>query len=176
MIKAKNGKKSYSCKLMVKKLSKKYATVNGKKVKVGGKVKITYTIAADKAIGNVSAYYYYYGDQLKIVTSPDDESRFTVWAYINGFEDLPPYDDEDKAQYKNMVKGKKPLYCFHQCWGINPKDPMATQPYAISCKKGKEFDSFYVKVLKSGNFTFKSIIGGDTNGKTVKIKVTETIK
>lgn len=175
VIKASSGGKNYSCNVTVKKLPKSYATVNGKKVKVGKKVRITYTLAANKPVGNVSARYYYYGDQLQIVTSSDDSRRFTVWAYFNGYENEPPAD-EYKAQYKKMVKGKKPLSCFHQCWGLDPKNPNATQPYAVSCKKGKPFDTFCVKALKSGNFTFKATFDTDTNGATIKNKVTETIK
>lgn len=171
VIKASSGGKNYSCKLTVKKLPKNYATINGKKVKVGKQVRITYTVTANKPIKEVVARYFYYGDQLQIVTSSDDKRRFRVWAYFNGYENEPPMTKELKAQYKNMVKGKKPLNCFHQCWGLNPKDPMATQPYPVSCKKGKQLDTFCVKALKSGNFTFKAVI--ETSKKS---KVTETIK
>lgn len=181
-IKASSAGKSYSCKLTVKKLPKNYATINGRKVKVGGKVKITYTLAADKPVGNVSGRYFYYGDQLEIVTSDSDKMRFKTWAFINGYQSEPmPEDGEFAERYKSQfkaikVKGEKPLNCFHQCWGLNPNDPSATDPYPVSCKNGKEFDTFYVKALKSGNFTFKTTFETDTNGTTIKNRVTETIK
>lgn len=172
VIKASSAGKSYSCKITVKKLPKDYATINGKKVKVGSQVRITYTIAADKPISEVSARYFYYGDQLKLVTSSDDKKRFQVWAFINGYENEPLTNNEYKAEYKNMVKGQEPLNCFHQCWGLTPNDPMAVNAYPVSCKKGKQFDTFCVKALKSGNFTFKATF--DTN--KIKSTVTETIK
>ncbi len=176
VIKASSGGKLCSCRISVKKLQKNYATVNGKKVKAGKKIKITYTLAADKPVANVSARYFYYGDQLQIVTPSDDEGRFKVWAYINGYENEPLVGNEFKSQYKNMEKGEKPLKCFHQCWGLNPQNPNAIQPYAVPCKNGKQFDTFYVKVLKSGNFTFKATFDTDTNGVHIKNRVTETIK
>jgi len=176
VIKASGGGKNYSCKITVKKLPNNCATVNGKKVKVGKEVRITYTIAADKPVANVSARYFYYGDQLQIVTPSDDKGRFKVWAYINGYENEPLVGDEFKSQYKNMVKGEEPLNCFHQCWGLDPKNPEATQPYAVPCKNGKQFDTFYVRALKSGNFTFKATFDTDTSGIQIKNRVTETIK
>lgn len=176
-IKASSSGKSYSCRITVKKLPKNYATVNGKKVKVGGKVKITYMLAADKPVGNVSARYFYYGDQLQIVTPGEDEMRFKIWAYNNGYENEPLLNDEFKSQYNTIkVKGGKPLNCFHQCWGLDPNNSMATQPYPVPCKEGKQFDTFYVKALKSGNFTFKATFETDTNGLRIKNRVTETIK
>lgn len=168
------GGKDYKCKLTVKKLPKDYATINGKKVKIGSKVKITYTVACDTPLDDVSGRYYYYGDQLKILTPSDDKMRFKTWVWINGDENVPPGDDY-KSQYKNMVKGKEPLASFYQCWGTNPKD--LYNSYPVSCKNGKEFDSFYVKALKSGNFTFKATFEAWNKGKKItKFKTTEKMK
>lgn len=165
VIKATNAGKSYSCKITVKALPKKYATVNGKKVKVGGKVKITYKVTAPASLSDVSAWYYFYGSQLQIVTSSDSKMRFKTWVFFNGFDAMEMTDTvfkEEASEFKGMTKGKKPMEAFHQCQSAK----------AVSCKKGKEFDSFYVKVLAHGNFTFKSKFDVETK----KYTITETIK
>lgn len=165
VIKASSAGKSYSCKITVKTLPKKYATVNGKKVKVGGKVKITYKVTAPASVSDASAWYYFYGSQLQIVTSSDDKMRFKTWVFFNGFDAMEMTDTsfkESASEFKGMTKGKKPMEAFHQCQSAK----------AVSCKKGKEFDSFYVKVLAHGNFTFKSKFDVETK----KYTVTETIK
>lgn len=155
--------KDYSCKLTVRALPEEYATINGKKVKVGEKVKITYTLASDTPVDEVSARYYYYEKQLKVMTPSDSKQRFKTWLYINGGENMDP--------------GKQPRHDFYQCWGANPNDSEDYNPYPVSCKKGKEFDSMYVKALTHGNFTFKSKFDVGRNGKSVKkYTMTETIK
>lgn len=165
VIKATSAGKNYSCKVTVKALPKKYATVNGKKVKVGGKVKITYKVTAPASVSDVSAHYYFYGSQMQIVTSSEDKMRFKTWVFFNGFDAQELTDEmfkEDAAEFKGMTKGKKPMSAFHQCQSAK----------AVSCKKGKEFDSFYVKVLAHGNFTFKSTF--DVSAKNYTIS--ETVK
>lgn len=176
-IQAKCGGKKYFCKLTVKKLPKNYATVNGKKVKVGAKVKITYTITSDFELADVSGRYYYYGDQLKVVTSDEHKMRFKTWWWNNGFGNQPAMEDQDMSPWEGMTKGEKPLYSFYQCWGLDPNKEILYDPYPISCKNGKEFDSFYVKVLAHGNFTFKSTFDARAaQGTNRKCTVKETIK
>lgn len=175
VIKGSVGGKSYSCKITVKSLPKSYATVNGKKVKVGGKVKITYKLTAPTPVSDVSARYYFYEDQMKIVTSSDDKMRFKTWAFFNGY-DAMPVSKEYKSEFKGMTKGKNPMQCFHQCAGLSPKKDNV-ESYPVSCKKGKVFDSFYVKVLTHGNYTFKATFDVSNKGKKVKkYTLTETVK
>ncbi|MCH5266006.1 MAG: Ig-like domain-containing protein [Lachnospiraceae bacterium] len=163
VIKASSGGKNYNCQLTVKTLPKNYATINGKKVKVGGKVKITYTLFADKPLDDTDVHYYYYEKEIKILTSSEDKMRFKTWVYYNGGDDLNPGQQAYRID-------------FYQCGGVNPKDPYSTTLYPVSCKKGKEFDSFYVKALKHGNFTLRYEFGGRNKGKDVKVTVKETIK
>ena len=163
VIKARYAGKEYSCKLTVKTLPKKYATVNGKKVKVGGKVKITYMLSSDTPVDEVSAHYYYYENQLQVLTPSDSTTRFQTWVWFNGADNVNP--------------GKPMREDFYQCCGVNPKDSTDINAYAVSCKTGKEFDYMYVKALAHGNFTFKSTF--DVSNKGLKIKkytMTETIK
>lgn len=159
VIKASSGGKNYSCKLTVKKLPKSYATINGKKVKVGKKLKFTYKLTAPTPVSDVSARYFFYENQMKIVTSADDKMRFKTWVFFNGFEEAMELQGdtlkEYKSNFKGMTKGKKPMMAFHQCCGVNAKKDN-TQSVPMDCKKGKEFDSFYVKALAHGNFTFKA--------------------
>lgn len=163
VIKARCEGKNYQCKVTVKTLPKNYATINGKKVKVGKKVKITYMLFADKPVDDADAHYYYYEDQIKVLTSSEDKMRFKTWVYYNGGDNLNPGQQAYRID-------------FYQCGGVNPKDPYSTTLYPISCKKGKEFDSFYVKALKHGNFTYKYEFGARNKGKDVKFTVKETIK
>lgn len=175
VIKGSVGGKNYSCKFTVKNLPKAYATVNGKKVKVGGKVKITYKLTAPTSVSDVSARYYFYEDQMKIVTSSDHKMRFKTWKFFNGYDAMSA-PKEYKSEFKNMTKGKNPMQCFHQCAGLSPKKDNV-ESYPVSCKKGKEFDSFYVKVLAHGNFTFKATFDVSNAGKQVKkFTITETVK
>lgn len=180
VVTAKSGGKNYSCKLTVKKLSKSYATINGKKVKVGKKVKITYLLTAQKKVSDVSGYYFFYGDQIQILTNADDKMRFKTWFFFNGYDDPQELQGdmlkEYQPKFKGMVKGQKYMMCFHQCMGVNPNDSQDTNSYPLSCKDGKEFDSFYVKALKSGNFTFKTEFNVSTAAKYLKYTMKETIK
>lgn len=173
---ARSGGKQYTCKITVKKLPKSYATINGRKVKVGKKVKITHTVTSGKKVGTVSAHYYYYGDQIKILTPAD--KRCKVWLWNNGDADFAPFTNAEKKGFKDIkIKGKTPFVSFFDCWGVNPKNMNSTDPYLVPCQKGKVFDSFYVKVLKHGNFTFKSKFEAFASGqKVTQFTVTETIK
>lgn len=173
VIKAKCKGKNYSCKLTVKTLPKNYATINGKKVKVGSKVKITYMLASDSLVDDVSVCYSFYENELKVVTSSDHKMRFKTWACIKEAESKnSPVEDKDI----NRPHKKEKKYFSYQCWGINPKNPYSTSPYSVSCKQGKEFDSFYVKALHHGNFTFKAKFDVMHKNKHVKYTVTEKIK
>ena len=181
VIKASSDGKNYSCKVTVKKLPKNYATVNGKKVKVGKKVKITYKLTAPTPVSDVSARYYFYGDQMQIVTSSENKMRFKTWVFFNGYDRPVELQGnmlkEEKSQFKGMQKGQKPMFCFHQCGGVNEKADN-TESVPVSCKEGKEFDSFYVKVLAHGNFSFKATFKVSNNGypSLKEYTMTETIK
>ena len=153
VIKARCEGKDYKCNVTVKALPKNYATINGKKVKVGGKVKITYTLFADKPLDDTDVHYYYYEEQIKILTSSEDKMRFKTWAWYNGGDNVNPGQQPERID-------------FYQCGALKP----------VNCKKGKEFDTFYVKALKHGNFTLRYEFGGRNKGKDVKVTVKETIK
>lgn len=159
-ITAKCGNKKLTCKIKVKALPKNYATVNGKKVKVGGTVKITYKIQSKKPIGLISVKYWYNMKALKILTDEDD--RFKVWLCN---ESIPEFLDNGK-----------PCYLVHLC-GVDPKNPY---DYAdISCEKAKTVDSMKIKVLKSGNYKMDAEFYSITNAKSVAVKgykITTTIK
>lgn len=159
-ITAKCGNKRLTCKIKVKKLPKNYATVNGKKVKVGGTVEFTYKIQCKKPIGLISVKYFYNTKALKILTDEDD--RFKVWLCN---ESIPDFLDDGK-----------PCYLVHLC-GVDPKNPYN---YAnISCKTAKTIDSMKVKVSKSGNYKMDAdfYIIADAKAKDVKgYKITTTIK
>ena len=163
VIKATSGGKNYQCKVTVKTLPKNYATINGKKVKVGKKVKITYTLFSDSKVDDASVHYYYLEKQIKVLTSSEDKMRFKTWVYFNGGDNLNPGQQPERMD-------------FYQCGGVNPKDPTSVDLYPIDCKKGKEFDSFYVKALKHGNFTYKAEFSATLKSKDVKFTVKETIK
>lgn len=179
VIKASSSGKNFSCKVSVKNLPKDYATVNGKKVKVGKNVKITYKLTAPAPVSDVSARYYFYGDQLQMVTSADDKMRFKTWVFFNGYDEPMLLSDDMLEEYKSnfngMEKGKEPMQCFHQCCGVNA-DKSNTQSVPVDCKKGKEFDSFYVKALAHGNYTFKATFEVSNNTKSSKYTMEETIK
>lgn len=159
-ITAKKGKKKLTCKIKVTALPENYATVNGKKVKVGGTVKITYKIQSKKPIGLISIKYRYNREALEILTDEDD--RFKVWLCN---ESYPTYQE----------KGKE-YHLVHLC-GVDPKNPFN---YAnISCKKAKTVDSMKIKVLKSGNYKMNADFYSVINVKGDKIKgykITTTVK
>lgn len=181
VIQASSAGKKYSCKVKVNDLPKSYATVNGKKVKVGKEVKITYKLTAPTPVSDISARYFFYGNQLQIATSSEDSMRFKTWKFFNGYDEAMELQGdmlkEYESQFKGMKKGKKPMMCFHQCGGVNAKGDN-TEPVPVSCKKGKEFDSFYVKVLEHGNLTFKAEFDVSNNSESAlkKYTMTETIK
>ena len=157
----KSGKK-YTCKVKVKKLPKNYATVNGKKVKVGKTVRLIYSIQSKKPIATISIKYKYDYDALKIVSS-SDEKRYPTWVCNEYYPEC--YDDD------------KSLCDIAHLIGLNEKDWSCWAN--ISCKKAKVVDSMKVKVLKSGNYTMKVDIYSvsDQDGNVVKdFKVIEKIK
>lgn len=180
VIKASSGGKNYSCKVKVNHLPKSYATVNGKKVKVGKEIKITYKLTAPVPVSDVSVRYFFYGNQIQIVTSSDDKMRFKTWVFFNGYDEAMELQDdmltEYESQFKRMKKGIMPMMSFHQCGGVN-ENKDNTESVPVSCKKGKEFDSFYIKVLAHGNFSFKAAFEVSYKGETVKkYTMTEKIK
>lgn len=83
---------------------------------------------------------------------------------------------EYELQFKGMKKGIVQMMSFHQCGGVN-ENKDNTESVPVSCKKGKEFDSFYIKVLAHGNYSFKAAFEVSNKGETVKkYTMTETIK
>lgn len=159
-ITAKCGSKKLTCKIKVKALPKGYATVNGKKVKVGGTVKITYKIQSKKPIGMISIKYRYNKEALKILTDEDD--RFKVWLCN---ESIPEFLDEGK-----------PCYLVHLC-GVDPKNPYDFAD--ISCTKAKTIDSMKIKVLKSGNYKMDAEfyhVSSVRTGEVKDYKITTTVK
>lgn len=159
-ITAKKGNTKLTCKVKVNALPKGYATVNGKKVKVGDTVKITYKIQSKKPIGYISIMYQYNRKALEIVTDEDD--RFKVWLCN---ESIPEF----------LEKGKV-YYLVHLC-GVDPKNPYYFAD--ISCTKAKTVDSMEIKVLKSGNYKmdakFYNIVSVKT-GAVKDYKITTTVQ
>lgn len=152
----------YTCKVKVKKIPKNYATVNGKKVKVGKTVRLIYSIQSNKPIATISIKYKYDYAALEIV-SPPDEKRYPTWECNEYYPEC--YDDD------------KSLCDIAHLIGWNGKD--WSYWANISCKKAKVVDSMEVKVLKSGNYTMKVDIYsvGDQDGNVVKdFTVSEKIK
>lgn len=163
VITAKQGGKSYKCKITVKKLPKNYATVNGKKVKVGSTVKITYKLKSKKKIARISIKYVFDHDALEIVNLDDDASRFKTWVcneyYPNSYD-----DNKEVCDIAHLV-------------GVDPKDPYSIA--ALSCSKAKVVDNLKIKVSKSGNYKVSAefYFVNTINDKEVKdYTVTETVK
>lgn len=162
VITAKQNGKSYKCKLTVKKLSKNYATVNGKKVKVGSTVKITYKLKSKKKIARISIKYVYDHDALEIVNLYDDD-RFKTWLC--------------NEYYPNSYDDNKKICDIAHLVGVDPKDPYNIA--ALSCSKAKVVDNMKLKVSKSGNYKVKAefYYVNTINEKEVKdYTVTETVK
>lgn len=162
VITAKQAGKKYSCKITVTKLPDDYATVNGKKVKVGSTVKITYTMQSSQPIAMISIKYKYNRSALKIVNA-EENSRYKTW--VNN-EYIPEYHDDDNS-----------VYDIAHLVGVDKKDPYNFAN--ISCKTAKVMEVMKVKVLKSGNYKMNTNIYSvsKANGDTVKsYKVTETVK
>lgn len=159
-ITAKAGSKKFTCKVTVKKLSSKYATVNGKLVKVGKDVTISWTIKSPKPVQNISVKYYYDYKNLEIDGVIDD--FYSPWV-IN--EEIPEYNEDGKT-----------CHLMHLV-GVDPKDPYSMA--ALPCKSGVNFGNMKLKVKKSGNYTFKSDYYAilDSQGNDVKgAKITEKVK
>lgn len=158
-ITAKRGSKKLTCKVNVVPLPKGYATVNGKKVKVGSKVKVTYKIQSKKPIAFIYADYQYDRQALKVLSKEKD--RFKVWKCV---ESVPEF-------YQN---GK--LYSKYHLSGITPKKPNGFAN--ISCKKAKTFDSMQIKVLKRGNYKINvDLYCINAKFDTIKgYKITTTVK
>lgn len=160
---AKKSGKTYKCKVTVKKLPKNYALLNGTRVKVGKTATITYTVQSKNPISEIVLWYNYNRKAIQVVNK-EDSKRFASfdWVDVEAWPGL-------------MVDGK--VYDKYQLWGINKKNP-GTTAIEIKCKKAKTFDKIKVKVLKTGNYKFKSKIEFRKKaGKKVKgTKVTEKIK
>lgn len=159
-ITATNAGKKYSCKISVSKLPKDYATINGKRVKVGKTATFTYKIQSSKKICNVRVNITYDKEALQILS--DDDDRFKIWL-CNTM--IPDYND-----------GKK-TYDLYELVSV---DPNATEFIYkdVDCKKAKVVDTFQVKALKSGNFKIateyrcSSSSGGNLKAKDYTISVT----
>lgn len=162
-ITATSSGKKYNCKVKVKKLPENYATVNGKKVKVGKTVKLIYSIQAEKPISTLGIKYKYNHDALEIVNL-FDEKRYPNWV-LNEY--WPECSDDDN----------KSVYDLVHLVGLDEKKPYDFTD--ISCKKAKVVDCMKVKVLKSGNYTMNVNIyyaNGNDYQQKVKYKVIEKIK
>lgn len=139
-ITAKSSGKKYVCKVKVSKLPKTYATVNGKKVKVGKTATLTYKIQSRIKISNIMLRSSYDKKGLQILTP--DEKRFTTWL-CNSY--IPDYEDEGK------------VFDLYELVSIKPNTTEFIYQ-DVNCKKAKVFDKFKVKVLKSGNYTINTEI------------------
>lgn len=162
VITAKRAGKKYKCKITVKELPEGYATVNGKKVKVGSTVKITYRLQSKKKIGCISIRYKYDQDALKILNEFSD-SRYKTWLCN---EYYPDFYDKDRS-----------LCDIAHLVGVDPKDPYDIAN--LSCSKAKVVETMKIKVLKSGNYkmTAKYYSVTTATSKTIKdFTVTETVK
>lgn len=161
-ITATNAGKKYSCKMKVSALPKNYATVNGKKVKVGKTATVTYKIQSNKKICSVGIHMKYDKEALEILT--DDNDRFKVWLCN---EMIPDYID-----------GKKTYDLYH----LVSVDPNSTEFIYkdVDCKKAKVVDTFKVKVSKSGNYEIGTEYDCSSSaGETLKTKdftVSVTVK
>lgn len=161
-ITATKGKKKLTCTVQVTKLPENYATINGKRVKVGKTLKFTYYLQSKKPICMISIKYKYDYDALKIVNE-EENSRYPNW--LNN-EYIPQFIDKDKSvcDLVHLV-------------GVNPKDPYSFAD--LSCSNKKVMEVMKVKALKSGNYTIKMNVYSVTNlaGKKVKgYKITQTVK
>lgn len=161
-ITAKKAGKKYTCKVKVNALPEGYATVNGKKVKVGSNVKLIYYIQSESTIASMHIECSYSAKGLKLVGNVDD--CFKYWLTEKGS------DGENAGKYK----------IFYQVVGVSKKDPYNIA--AISCKKKKVLANMKLKVLKSGNYTVKfqvrdcyTIEAGITKD-VEKYTITETVK
>lgn len=162
-ISVKQAGNSYTCKITVKKLPKNYATVNGKRVKVGKTVTLKYKIKSSKPIATMSIKYIYNKKALKI-TNEEEMSRYPTWLCNEYYPDSIVNEKEcDIAHLIHCDETKTD--------GIYYKN--------VDCKNGKLFEVMKVKVLKSGNYKMNVDVYSAMNddGESVKgYKVTTTIK
>lgn len=137
-ITATSAGKKYTCKVKVSKLPKNYATINGKRVKVGKSVTVTYKLQSAKKICNVGVHMKYDKKAMKIMSSEED--RFKIWLCNTMIED---YKDGNKT------------YDLYELVSV---DPNATEfVYKdVDCKKAKVVDTFKVKALKHGNYVINT--------------------
>lgn len=153
--------KKYSCNVKVTSLPDNYATLNGKKVKVGSVVKFQYILKSSKPIAQVSIRYVFDHDSLKI-TNLEAANRYPTWLCN---EYIPEYwDGNQVCDITHLV-------------GVDKNNPYDFAN--IACSKGKVLENLKVKVLKSGNFTMDVDVYSACNkeGTQIKnIKVTEKIK
>lgn len=133
-ITATNAGKKYSCKIKVAKLPKNYATINGKKVKVGKSTTLTYKIQSSKGICNIRIHMTYDKKALQITSEEND--RFKTWLCNNSF---PDYIDGNKT------------YDLYELVSVDPNKTEFIYKN-VDCKKAKVADKFKVKALKSGNY------------------------
>ena len=170
-ITAKNKGKKYICTVKVSKLTKKYATVNGKKVKVGKKVSVSWSIQSDKGISHVTEKMQFNKKGLTI-TNHDDLNRFKVWwdcdTQIDDYNDDETNSVYDLYKLRNLDKERL------------EKDPTDIAFADVDCKKAKVIDTAKFKVNKSGNykivnnFSFSNMAGEEI--KKTDYTLTETVK
>ncbi len=162
-ITAKCAGKTYICKVTVKKLPANYAIVNGKRVKVGKTITLTYKIKSKKPIATISVKYIYDKTALKI-TNEEEMSRYPTWICNEYYPDsLIDGQECDIAHLVNCDTTRTD--------GIYYKN--------ITCKSPKVYEKMKVKVLKSGNYKIQADLYSamDEESNSVKgYKVTTTIK
>lgn len=162
-ITVKQGGKTYTCKITVKKLPKNYATVNGKRVKVGKTVTLKYSIKSNKPIAAISIKYIYNKKGLKI-TNEEAMSRYPTWICNEYYPDS--IIDGKECDISHLI------HCDEtKTDGIYYKN--------VSCKSPKLLETMKVKVLKSGNYKMNVDVysASDEEGNTVKgYKISTTIK
>lgn len=162
-ITVKQGGKTYTCKITVKKLPKNYATVNGKRVKVGKTVTLKYSIKSNKPIAAISIKYIYNKKGLKI-TNEEAMSRYPTWICNEYYPDS--IIDGKECDISHLI------HCDEtKTDGIHYKN--------VSCKSPKLLETMKVKVLKSGNYKMNVDVysASDEEGNTVKgYKISTTIK
>lgn len=161
VITAKRAGRKYKCKITVTPLPKGYATVDGKKVKVGSTVKITYRIQSKKPIAYITINYKYNRSALKIVNEESDD-RYKNWVA--------------NEYYPAETSG----YDIAHLWGVDPKHKYDSyDTYPVDCKKAKTVEVMKVKVLKGGNYKitakYRYVMQKD-GSKVTGYKVTETVK
>lgn len=161
-ITATKGKKKLTCTIQVTELPKSYATINGKRVRVGKTLGFTYYLQSVKPIGMISIKYKFDYDALKIVNEQEND-RYPNW--LNN-EYIPQYINKDKSvcDLAHLV-------------GVDPKDPYRFAD--LACSRKKVLEVMKVKALKSGNYTMNVNVYSVSNVAGKKItgyKITKTVK